>query len=212
MKRIFIPISLAIMMAAACTSSAPKKGDSGKENGIDSIVEVDPPVDSSATSERPETDIVPTRDGRPQTDVAGTESNGQAVPQPDNNTDGPAVAEKTAAAATSDVPAQAVTLEKKPEVSKEEEKRLRNFLYAAPGTYGWKTKSDNKMLDFFRDGRLHIQGPDGEMTLWEGKWKLAGDQLTMVRPDLKKTITVPVRIEGKNLKLGDKNYTRILSY
>lgn len=99
-----------------------------------------------------------------------------------------------------------------PVVSKEEEKKIRNFLYTAPGTFGWKTKSENIMLDFFRDGRLHIQGPDGEMTLWSGKWSVSGDQVTMVRPDLKKTLKVTAKIEGKNIRLGDKLYTRILYY
>jgi hypothetical protein len=34
----------------------------------------------------------------------------------------------------------------------------------------------------------------------------------MVRPDLKKTLKVTAKIEGKNIRLGDKLYTRILYY
>ena len=70
------------------------------------------------------------------------------------------------------------------------------------------TTVDKVSLDFFPDGRLHIQGPDGEATMWQGKWSLAGNLLTMERTDLEKTETVEVKIEGENLILGNTTYTR----
>lgn len=88
------------------------------------------------------------------------------------------------------------------------EDELRKFLISTEGTYGWETKSDNISLDFFEDGRLHIQGPDGEATMWEGSWKLKGKRLTMERPDLKTTETESANKDGENLVIGTKVYTR----
>lgn len=85
---------------------------------------------------------------------------------------------------------------------------IKSFLVSTEGSYGWKTTAEPITLDFFQDGRLHIQGPDGESTMWMGKWSLAGSQLTMQREDLGKEVSVPVKIEGENLILGDKTYTR----
>jgi hypothetical protein len=86
---------------------------------------------------------------------------------------------------------------------------LRAFLLSEPGTYGWQTASDKITLDFFPDGRLHIQGPDGEATMWEGKWKVEAHTLIMDRPDLggKRTVTMVLDNDG-SLLLGDKKYTR----
>jgi hypothetical protein len=102
-----------------------------------------------------------------------------------------------------------------PEAKKEEPKvseaDLKNFLFSKENTFGWQTKSDNLGLDFFKDGRLAVQGPEGESTMWEGKWSLAGDQLTMECKDcgsMKAQQTVTVKIDGENLILGDKTYTR----
>ena len=89
-----------------------------------------------------------------------------------------------------------------------EEDDLRKFLLSTEGGYGWETKSDKIGLDFFEDGRLHIQGPDGESTMWEGTWKLKGKRLTMVRPDLKTTETESASIDGEKLVIGTKVYTR----
>jgi hypothetical protein len=55
---------------------------------------------------------------------------------------------------------------------------------------------------------LHIQGPDGESTMWQGKWSLKSDKLTMVRPDLEKNISVTVKINGENLLLDNIIYKR----
>ncbi len=91
---------------------------------------------------------------------------------------------------------------------KASEAEIKAFLVSKEGTFGWQATSDPILLDFLVDGRLVIQGPDGEATLWEGKWSVAGDKLTMERTDLGKTETAIVKIEGENLILGDKTYTR----
>jgi|GEM_PF-2336295 hypothetical protein len=91
---------------------------------------------------------------------------------------------------------------------KASETEIKAFLVSKEGTFGWQTTADNISLDFFPDGRLHIQGPDGEATMWEGKWSVAGNKLTIDRTDLGKTETIQVKIEGENLILGDKTYTR----
>jgi len=88
------------------------------------------------------------------------------------------------------------------------EDELRSFLISTEGTYGWETKTDKISLDFFEDGRLHIQGPDGEATMWEGSWKLEGIRLTMVRPDLETTETESVSKDGDKLMIGAVEYTR----
>ena len=88
------------------------------------------------------------------------------------------------------------------------EDAIRAFLMSKEGTYGWKTDADANTLDFFDDGRLPIQGPDGEATMWQGSWKLAGDQLTMTCADIKLNETVTVKIDGEKLILGSKTYTR----
>jgi hypothetical protein len=92
--------------------------------------------------------------------------------------------------------------------TKASEADIKAFLVNKEGTFGWQTTADNISLDFFPDGRLHIQGPDGEATMWEGKWSVAGDKLTVERTDLGKTETLQVKIDGENLILGDKSYTR----
>jgi hypothetical protein len=91
---------------------------------------------------------------------------------------------------------------------KASEADIKAFLVSKEGTFGWQTASDPILLDFFKDGRMPIQGPDGEASMWEGKWSLTGDKLTMERTDLGKTETVTVKIEGENLILCYKTYTR----
>jgi hypothetical protein len=86
---------------------------------------------------------------------------------------------------------------------------LRAFLLSEPGTYGWQTSADSIMLDFLADGRLHIQGPDGEASMWEGRWRLQEDgRLTLFRADLGREQTLPVAREGERLRLGDRLYDR----
>jgi hypothetical protein len=98
--------------------------------------------------------------------------------------------------------------EPKVEVS---EADIKAFLNSKEGTYGWNPTTGDLGLDFFKDGRLVVQGPGGESELWEGKWSLAGDQLTMECTNCGKMPakqTVQVKIDGENLVLGDKTYTR----
>lgn len=89
------------------------------------------------------------------------------------------------------------------------EDELKLFLFSREGTYGWETKSNNIAFDFFKDGRLHIQGPDGEATMWQGSWKLEQDQLILDRVDLNRSVTYKMAILGDTLLLDTTVYTRI---
>jgi len=92
--------------------------------------------------------------------------------------------------------------------SAESESELRQFLYSAPNTYGWQPVEGNISYDFFKDGRLHVQGPDGEATMWQGTWKLKGNQVTLKVPELKTNKTFTVTIDGDDLLLDDLRYHR----
>lgn len=89
-----------------------------------------------------------------------------------------------------------------------EDTALRRFLLSTKGTYGWNPVKGTISYDFFPDGRLHIQGPDGEATMWQGKWKLSGDQLTITNSDQNTTKTVAAKIDGADLLLDGKRYKR----
>ncbi len=88
------------------------------------------------------------------------------------------------------------------------EPALRTFLSSTEGTYGWQPVKGDISYDFFENGRLHVQGPDGEATMWEGTWKLKGDQLTIVVPDRKTNKTYTASIDGKDLLLDSARYKR----
>jgi hypothetical protein len=93
------------------------------------------------------------------------------------------------------------------------EEALRSFLHSKEGTYDWMTTADDLALDFFQDGRMHVQGPDGEATMWTGIWSLQGNQLTMECENCGKMPPkqrLPIRIEGESLRIGDKVYTRYM--
>jgi hypothetical protein len=90
----------------------------------------------------------------------------------------------------------------------ESEISLREFLYSTPKTYGWQPVHGDINYDFFKDGRLHVQGKDGEATMWEGTWKLQGDQLTLKVPELKTNRTFTAAIKGRNLLLDSQPYRR----
>lgn len=85
---------------------------------------------------------------------------------------------------------------------------IRHFLVSKPGTYGWQTTADDVSLDFFPDGRLHIQGPDGEATMWQGSWSVKEGVLGMDRKDLGVEESFRVVIVGDSLKLGERVYSR----
>ena len=101
--------------------------------------------------------------------------------------------------------------QKPAETPVQSEADLKAFLHSKEGTYGWRTSSDSIMYDFFKDGRLHIQGPDGEATMWEGKWELKGNQLTMTSDEKKMNETHAIQMKGDTLMLGDKVYTRYIA-
>jgi hypothetical protein len=85
---------------------------------------------------------------------------------------------------------------------------LKSFLLSAPDTYGWEPIEGKISYDFFPDGRLHIQGPEGEATMWQGTWSLAGNKLTLVNSDERTTEVVVARKEGEELWLDGKRYRR----
>ncbi len=95
-----------------------------------------------------------------------------------------------------------------PRAAAESGSGIRKFLYDTEGTYGWKPEKGEIMYAFFKDGRLAVQGNDGEATMWEGTWKLKGDQLTLKVPALKTDRTVTISIDGSGLLLGYARYTR----
>lgn len=88
---------------------------------------------------------------------------------------------------------------------------LKKFLVSTKGTYGWepvKEGGDGLSYDFFPDGRLHIQGKDGEATMWEGKWSVSGDKVTMSNTTKKTKKTVTAKVDGKELVLDGVKYRR----
>lgn len=92
--------------------------------------------------------------------------------------------------------------------SAESESELRQFLHSTPNTSGWQPVKGEISYDFFEDGRLHVQGSDGEASMWEGTWKLKGNQLTLKVPDLKINTTFTVSIDGGELLLDGQRYRR----
>lgn len=88
------------------------------------------------------------------------------------------------------------------------ESDLRGFLLSTPKTYGWQPVDGKMSYDFFPDGRLHVQGPEGEATMWEGSWRLRGDQLTLKVPDLGTNRTFTVTVKGDELVLDGKRFRR----
>ena len=93
--------------------------------------------------------------------------------------------------------------------SAQSESQIRQFLHSAPNTYGWQPVEGDITYDFFTDGRLHVQGPDGEATMWEGSWKLKGNLVTLKIPALKTNKTFTVTIDGDELLLDAVRYRRI---
>jgi hypothetical protein len=87
---------------------------------------------------------------------------------------------------------------------------LKTFLRSTPKTYGWQPvdPKDFILYDFFPNGDLGIQGPDGEATMWEGKWSLKGDQLTLTNDSLKTKKTVTAKINGAEILLDNVRHKR----
>lgn len=82
------------------------------------------------------------------------------------------------------------------------------FLGSIDGTYGWDTTEDDISYDFMSENRLHIQGPDGEATMWEGTWSVENGYVHIVSTERNQDEKLLVKIDGKKLILGDKTYTR----
>jgi hypothetical protein len=98
-----------------------------------------------------------------------------------------------------------------PNAKASKEAELKKYLYSLEGTYGWQPPEGVPLYDFFKDGRVHVQGPDGEATMWEGKWTLKGNQLTISYQDndgkLQKH-TYKATITPDGLLLDDTLYKR----
>lgn len=72
--------------------------------------------------------------------------------------------------------------------------------------YGWVKQGEVFYLAFFPDGRLSIQGEDGEATMWEGTWKLNGNKVTIKCADINLNETHEVKKDGYTLILGNDKY------
>lgn len=84
---------------------------------------------------------------------------------------------------------------------------LRTFLTSLEGTYGWETAGGELSYDFWPSGKVHIQGKDGEATMWQGDWTLADGTITVTEPSLP-TVVFRARKQGDNLILNDVVWTR----
>ena len=102
--------------------------------------------------------------------------------------------------------APAASLPRTMQSSSETEKELRKFLLSTKGSYGWKPAKGTISYDFLADGRLAVQGSDGEATMWEGKWRLSGNTLTMTYNGSTKTVSA--EIDDEDLLLDGKRYSR----
>jgi hypothetical protein len=84
---------------------------------------------------------------------------------------------------------------------------LRKFMHSTKGTYGWQPVKGSLSYDFFPDGRVHIQGPDGEASMSQGTWSLVGNKVTIIEKSKKKT-TMTVERDGDDLLLAEQRYHR----
>lgn len=89
---------------------------------------------------------------------------------------------------------------------------LKKFLSSVAGTRGWeivkRIGGDWMNYDFLPDGRLAMEGSDGEETMWEGRWWLEGNMLTMTNSERKTKTTVTAIADGKELLLDGVRYRR----
>jgi len=107
--------------------------------------------------------------------------------------------DKTDTNAVKEVVTEVVT-EETPAVDSE---ALKTFIMAPQ--YGWKKADADYFYSFMTDGRLHIQGADGEATMWEGTWSLEGDMLTITHPE-EPVKVVKIYAEGADLMIGADKY------
>lgn len=84
---------------------------------------------------------------------------------------------------------------------------LKALVVSTPGTYGWETAGGKVSYDFFPTGKVHIQGPDGEATMWEGDWSIVDGKLT-VKADSLPTETFTIDHQGDSLLLNGNVWNR----
>ncbi len=96
------------------------------------------------------------------------------------------------------------------EESQSTDEEIIAFLPSIDGTFGWVTADENDIsYDFFpTNNGLHIQGPDGEATMWQGTWSVSEGKVRIVCKDRNQDEQLVVKIDGEKLVLGDKTYTR----
>lgn len=94
-----------------------------------------------------------------------------------------------------------------PAAPRNDDAALKTFLLSTEGTYGWTSTSSELSYDFFPTGKAHVQGPDGEATMWEGDWTLANGKLTITVPELPKA-EFTVERQQDNLLLNGAVWTR----
>ena len=119
-----------------------------------------------------------------------------------------------------DIKAQTPQTLQKPGIEKTistPEAQIKKFLISPEGTYGWRRLDGRIIYDFLKDGRLLIFGSEGEVEMFEGRWILKGDKLTVINNtfnDIRNadkvfaTKTFPVKIVKGNLVLGDQVFKR----
>jgi len=71
---------------------------------------------------------------------------------------------------------------------------------------GWTAVDFVYFFTFMEDGRVHIQGEDGEATMWEGTWTLDGDELTAVTDEF--TQTYIIQADGEFLIIDGNKFKK----
>ncbi len=71
---------------------------------------------------------------------------------------------------------------------------------------GWTAVDFVYFFTFMEDGRIHIQGADGEATMWGGTWTLDGDELTAVTDEF--TTTYILKADGEFLIIDGNKYKK----
>lgn len=105
---------------------------------------------------------------------------------------------------TSDLEEEAEALEADTEENTAGDEEFVAFLIKP--AYGWKKADEEYFLTFMEDGRLHVQGDDGEATMWEGKWSISNGSVTLEIPELDKNETLTIKTEDEILYLGETKY------
>ena len=86
-----------------------------------------------------------------------------------------------------------------------ESEDLTSFITAPE--YGWKQADKDYFLAFMADGRVAIEGDQGEASLWEGSWSLDGTTLTIQSDEFGKQVYA-VKKNGDALFLNDDKFVK----